>query len=226
MAKRNTVERAWHPDFRNTQTLPDIKPVRSMFFINFGTLALTIILVFYWGFLEWQLATLGRLTRKDQCEIERLEKLNKEWLKQSAEFERVAKLISEIQGFVALPLKPSEFFSAVGSIKPANMVFTNFSFDIEPRVEAAAKPKTEESEEPAKKQPKKTYAVYVIAIKGAINGSSASQATRVVEAFRDRLGSLELLKGCKFTLAPTLKSFERDKGLDVYNFTLNAEVRL
>src|SRR5258708_33520583 len=49
---------AWHPNFRNYEKLPDIKVVRTAFFVNAGAITITLALLTYFGFQEWQLHTL------------------------------------------------------------------------------------------------------------------------------------------------------------------------
>ena len=46
---------AWHPNFRNYQKLPDIKVVRTAFFVNGVAIFVALSLGIYLGFKEWQL---------------------------------------------------------------------------------------------------------------------------------------------------------------------------
>ena len=48
----------WHPDFRLRARLPDVKVVRTAFFINGPAALLAVALAAYLAFTEWQLHTL------------------------------------------------------------------------------------------------------------------------------------------------------------------------
>ena len=49
---------AWHPNFRNYEKLPDIKVVRTAFFVNVAAISLAFALAIYLGFQEWNLHVL------------------------------------------------------------------------------------------------------------------------------------------------------------------------
>lgn len=218
MNKKTQNELPWHPDFRDVSALPDLKVVRSSFFINFAPLVVAVALLGYWIFIEIQIGSLSGAIASHQGEIALHEKTNAELLRQSAEFEKWAKNINEIQGFVGVPFKSSDFLAAIGSVRPAQMTLTQLSYNIEARKEPDKK-------QGDKKIPGKAFAVYNVTVVGSMSGT-AQQATRAVSAFRDKLEELPLFKGLTFNVKPVLKTFSRDKSLDVYSFTLNLEVRL
>lgn len=218
MQKKPIAENAWHPDFREMSLLPDLKAVRSVFFINFATLVLAVALLGYWIFIEIQIGSLSSAIASHQKEIAVHEKVNTELLRQSSEFEKMAKSINEIQSFVGVPFKASDFLSAIGAARPTGMTLTQLSYAIEARKEPDKK-------EGNKKIPGKAFSVYSVMIAGSVSGTS-QQATRAVAAFRDKLETLPVFKGLVFNIKPVLKTFSRDKSLDIYTFTLNLEVRL
>lgn len=219
MTKKSAVEKPWRLNFREASLLPDIKAVRSVFFINFSLLTVTMILLFVWGFMEWQIGTLGYLISKDKKEIDFRKKSNAELLRQSAEFERWAGLINEIQGFVGIPMKPSQFLLSIGEAKAPKMMLSQMSYSIEPRQIKDGKDSKE------KKVPVKNVAVYSITLSGSITGASA-QATKAVDVFLDKLGSLSAFNGMKFLVKPTLKTFERDKSMELHTFIITMEVQI
>lgn len=49
---------SWHPNFRNFERLPDIKVVRTAFFINGAAVSITLALTLYFAFQEWQLGVI------------------------------------------------------------------------------------------------------------------------------------------------------------------------
>ena len=62
---------AWHPNFRNYERLPDVKAVRTAFFINGVSVTLVVALAAYFGFREWQLYSLGQQIGQAQAQINR-----------------------------------------------------------------------------------------------------------------------------------------------------------
>ena len=91
MKTKKSVELPWHPNFRDLSALPDIKVVRSVFFVNFVALTATLILTGIWLFVELQIATLTDLNKGNENQINFMGKNNKTLLAQSAEFEKMAK---------------------------------------------------------------------------------------------------------------------------------------
>jgi hypothetical protein len=196
MPKKSPVEFPWKTNFRIVKALPDIKAVRSAFFVNFAVITLTIILLTVWAFFEWQAVMVGQMLLSNNAEIAKRKKDNTELLRQSSEFERWASLINEIQGFVGLPMKPSQFLSAVGSSRSPRMLLSGMAYHLELRSQPA----------PGKKAPTKTE-VYVITLTGSVTGSGDA-AAHSIQTFRAHLEGLDVFRGKKFLLRPTLKSFE------------------
>ena len=64
---------AWHPNFRNYERLPDIKVVRTAFFVNGAAISIALGLAIYLGFQEWNLHVL----RGQVAEAERQISANK-----------------------------------------------------------------------------------------------------------------------------------------------------
>src|SRR5438552_6654267 len=61
----------WHPNFRNYEKLPDIKVVRTAFFVNGTAIALVVALATYFGIKEWQLHGLNTQIADWQRQIDR-----------------------------------------------------------------------------------------------------------------------------------------------------------
>ncbi len=65
------AESAWHPNFRNYEKLPDVKVVRTAFFINGVSVFLVVALIVYTGFREWQIRVIGSQVADIQVQIAR-----------------------------------------------------------------------------------------------------------------------------------------------------------
>jgi hypothetical protein len=62
---------AWHPNFRNAENLPDIKVVRTAFFVNGAAVTIALALAIFCGVQEWQLHGLNLQIADWQEQIDR-----------------------------------------------------------------------------------------------------------------------------------------------------------
>src|SRR5947209_18790914 len=65
---------AWHPNFGNYGKLPDIKVIRTAFFVNVAAISITVGLAIYFGTKEWQLHVLRGQIVERQGQIDRTKK--------------------------------------------------------------------------------------------------------------------------------------------------------
>jgi len=71
LKKKSDADRAplvpsWHPNFRNFEKLPDIKVVRTAFFVNGAAVFIALAVLLYFGKQEWELRSLN--AQKDEAE--------------------------------------------------------------------------------------------------------------------------------------------------------------
>lgn len=62
---------SWHPNFRIRETLPDVKVVRTKFFVNGAAILVAASLAIYVGIHEWQLYGLNTQIAQTQAQISR-----------------------------------------------------------------------------------------------------------------------------------------------------------
>lgn len=93
---------AWHPNFRNYERLPDIKVVRTAFFINTVAISLVVAFVAFVGFKEYQLFSLEKQIADAQFRISR----------DSASSAKQVQLYKEFQAGEARAKKVVEFQAA------------------------------------------------------------------------------------------------------------------
>src|SRR5256885_4033858 len=75
------AEPLWHPNFRNFERLPDTKVVRTTFFINIASIAITLALILWLGFREYHVRTLQQQIAATEQEISSNSKQNAEALR-------------------------------------------------------------------------------------------------------------------------------------------------
>jgi hypothetical protein len=122
-----TFDPNWHPNFRIVNELPDLKVVRTDFFVNIATASIAIICVLFLGFREYQSASLRNSISSWEQQIEEDGSKNRAYLKMSAEFEQAGKKVEEIEQFVTQDLVASSLLVALSESIPAEILFTNIS---------------------------------------------------------------------------------------------------
>ncbi len=111
----------WHPNFRNYEKLPDVKAVRTAFFVNGAAIAVALSLLTYFGFKEWQLRVLvGQI-----AEAERQSARDKPGSDQAVvlfkKFQVEETKIKEVETFVKSKPSVSEMILHLGRTLPKNI---------------------------------------------------------------------------------------------------------
>jgi hypothetical protein len=119
---------AWHPNFRNYEKLPDIKAVRTAFFVNGVAILLGISLTIYFGFIEWQLRDINKQTAAIQGEIERDKKTSEQAIALFKTFQADEARILEVDTFVKSKPVVSVIISRLGETLPANIAVDSLDF--------------------------------------------------------------------------------------------------
>lgn len=117
---------SWHPNFRNYEKLPDIKVVRTAFFINGAAVSVALALAIYFGFQEWQL----RVLRTQIAYVEKRIKTDKPVSEQAVllfkKFQAEETKITEIDAFIKSRPLVSELMQHLGRTLPSNMAVDAF----------------------------------------------------------------------------------------------------
>lgn len=111
----------WHPNFRNYEKLPDIKVVRTAFFVNGAAISVAISLAIYFGFQEWklhvlrgQIADAGRQIARDKSASDQAIALSKKFQAEEAK-------IAEVDTFVKSKPIVSGLIFHLGRTLPVNI---------------------------------------------------------------------------------------------------------
>jgi hypothetical protein len=115
---------AWHPNFRDYEKLPDIKVVRTAFFINGAAIFAAIAALTYFGFHEWKLRVVTAQVNDWQRQIDRDKKSSEAAIALFKKFQAEEAKILEVDAFVQS--KPS--FAAI-VIHLAKTLPPNVAFD-------------------------------------------------------------------------------------------------
>lgn len=112
---------AWHPNFRNYEKLPDIKVVRTAFFVNAAAITITLALLTYFGFQEWQLHNLKTQIADSQRQIDRDKAGSDKALVLYKKFEVQQAKFLEVDAFVKSKPLISDLLVRLGQTLPSNI---------------------------------------------------------------------------------------------------------
>ncbi len=112
---------AWHPNFRNYEKLPDIKVVRTAFFVNGAAISVALALLIYFGFEEWKLRTLNLQIADWQRQIDRDRKASEQAIVLFKKFQAEEAKIVEVDAFVKSKAAVSDLIIRLAQTLPQNI---------------------------------------------------------------------------------------------------------
>jgi len=118
----------WHPDFRDISTLPDVKVVRTSFFINALGVALFAAAALLLGHHEVQRAALREATHQSERQVAENRPRHNQVVQMQRDFDTHARLLTEVTSFAEASLDLSTFLIAVGDTLPEEMILTTVRF--------------------------------------------------------------------------------------------------
>jgi hypothetical protein len=122
---------AWHPNFRNFERLPDTKVVRTTFFINTATIALSLGLVLWFSYQEYTIRDLSQQITYWQRQIDSNEKAANTAIARYQQFQNEEKKFADVEAFVKLRLSPAGFLLRLGRTLPPTMALDSVELHAE-----------------------------------------------------------------------------------------------
>ena len=113
---------SWHLDFRDTNRLPDVKPIRTAFFVNGISVFIALFVLMNFAKQEFALFNLGNQVSDWKKEIESDRGPSAAAVQNFRQFQAEEKKIKEVEAFLAAPIKPSVFLRRLGAILPENII--------------------------------------------------------------------------------------------------------
>ncbi len=117
---------AWHPNFRNYDQLPDIKAVRTTFFVNGGAIFAALVLLVYFGIQELQLHSVKSQIKDWNAQIERDKPQSARAVAQFKQFQAEEKKVGEVRTFLEARPVVSDLLLQLGQTLPANIALDVF----------------------------------------------------------------------------------------------------
>ena len=116
----------WHPNFRNYQKLPDVKVVRTAFFVNGIAILLVVSLGAYLGFREWNLRVINQQIAQVQAQIDREKKSSEQAIALFKKFQTSEAKVLEVDTFVTSKPIVSSLLVRLAQTLPKNIALDNF----------------------------------------------------------------------------------------------------
>ena len=112
---------AWHPNFRNYERLPDIKVVRTAFFVNGATAFVAIALAVYLGMREYELHSLTLQQAQMQDQIDATTSASTQAIAQFNKFREEENRAKEVDTFLKSKVSPSRLLVRLAETRPENI---------------------------------------------------------------------------------------------------------
>lgn len=119
----------WHPDFRDVSALPDLKVVRTSFFVNVLCLTAALAAVLASAHREYNAMNMRTEIQQTETAIESNTARNKELLALNKEFMEAAQRFKEAGTFLDVPFVTSDLLVALSHSLPNYMDFTRVQYE-------------------------------------------------------------------------------------------------
>ncbi len=119
---------AWHPNFRNFERLPDTKVVRTSFFINVAALFVTLMVVIYTSYAEFNLHSLSGAIDELQQRIDKNREGSDRAVAQFKKFQEEEKRLLEAADFSAEKFVTSSFLLHLGETLPLGIAIRQIEY--------------------------------------------------------------------------------------------------
>jgi hypothetical protein len=117
---------AWHPDFRNTERLPDTKVIRTSFLVNGASVLLAAVLIAWFGSRAYQLHALKAETANWQRQIDSTKAASDRAIAINKQFQAEATKLTQVDAFTKSRPALSELLIQLGRTLPEYVALDRF----------------------------------------------------------------------------------------------------
>jgi hypothetical protein len=116
---------SWHPNFRNFERLPDVKVVRTSFFVNCGAIVITMVFLLYFGLQEYNLRGIRVQIGDAQRQIDDNKKSSEQAVRLYQQFQSEKAKIDEVAAFLKTDFVRSDFIIELGQSLPDDIALNS-----------------------------------------------------------------------------------------------------
>lgn len=117
---------AWHPNFRNYQRLPDMKVVRTSFFINGLAVSVAAAVLLMFAYQEYNRAALSSEVSEWERRIAEDKRGSTAAVADFKKFQAEEKKVEEVQAFIERKVGPSDLLIRLGQTLPPEIMIEYF----------------------------------------------------------------------------------------------------
>jgi len=115
----------WRPDFRDVQSLPDTKFVRTGFLMNFVAIVITVTVIVFFSIREYNLHVAGKAVSSLRQQVDENDAGNRAILLNNKRFMQSASLVEEVVAFDKQIAGFPELVATVTGAVPDGMIFNS-----------------------------------------------------------------------------------------------------
>lgn len=198
---KKDTQKLWRPDFRDVQSLPDTKVIRTGFLMNFVAIAVTVAVVVFYVFREYELQSTARMVASLETQVADGTSENRSILESNKRFKQSSSLMEEVVAFDRKIVDYADLINQAARVLPDGLVFNQLSL--------AA------SDEQAGKN---KLAPLRMEITGRISSAGARTPSQILTDFQEKLAALDCVAGRD--LGMELTRFNRNNEFGFFDFTL------
>src|SRR5262245_22971102 len=109
---------SWHPNFRNYEKLPDVKQVRTAFFVNFAAMAVACAALALFGLQEYNLRGLNKQIADYEQRIKQDKKKSDQAVALYKKFQAEEAKILEVDTFIKSKPEVSDLLLRLAQLVP------------------------------------------------------------------------------------------------------------
>lgn len=203
--RKKQAQRLWRPDFRDAQSLPDTKVIRTGFLLNFLAIALALLVVSIFMVREYSLRSLKSEMRTLETEVDAHFSQNQEILANNKRFREAANVVGEVVDFSRTAVDYTGFVSEFSRLVPESMLISRIEMAY---LDAAGK--------------QDTIPPFTISLTGRITGETEETPSQILTDLQDDLAEIPSLKGKPVEL--DLTRFNRNNEFGHFDFTLQVRI--
>ena len=198
---KKTEHALWRPDFRDAETLPDIKVIRTDFLLNLVAISIAFAMLSFFAYREYRAFGLAKQVdglTQNIAENQKQDELN---VARSKEFAALQRSMVEVIRFDNVPVAPAPLLADLAEIQPESIILerVNFSGAIE-------------------KQGKKKSVQYTMVLGGTVEHTEARPASVVITEYLEALEELPSI--APYFIESAQPGFDRNESLGLFLFTI------
>ena len=202
---KKSTQRKWRPDFRETQTLPDTKVIRTGFLLNFIALSLAMLCLILYGMREYKLQSLNSSVKSLESQVAESTSRNRAILDTNKRFRQSAEVVAEAVAFDSQAVPFHTFIAELTTLHQEGMVLTAIDMQHSSEIGIGA-----------------IDAPFIVELQGKVLDTAPSKPAQLLSDYQTAIENLPVLKGK--TIDMEMARFNRNNELGDFDFTLLVKI--